>query len=328
MIKSILYPNNSYKVILLFALLIINSCKENLTLEKEIDKIQFQVKVERFDKLFMNSNKEKFLEYKSDFPFLFPKHIQDSVLFNRTKDPVQKLIKKSVDSVFFDFNSIEDNLVNLFKHIKYYNPSLRKPRLITVFSDVDYRNKVIVTDTIVLIGIDNYLGSEHPFYQGFFKYIRKNLKKDQIVVDLADAYAARMINQTVRNTFLDELIYQGKKMYLKDLWLPECQDHIKIGYTVDELNWANDNEFYIWEYFIENNLLYDTNPKLYERFIAKAPFSRFNLELDNESPPSLGIYIGWKIIRSYVDNNNISLINMLQADSQSIFKNAKFKPRK
>ena len=57
-------------------------------------------------------------------------------------------------------------------------------------------------------------------------------------------------------------------------------------------------------------------------------FSRFNLELDNESPPSLGIYIGWKIIRSYVDNNNISLINMLQADSQSIFKNAKFKPRK
>tara|TARA_B100001287_G_scaffold173948_1_gene146573 strand:+ start:157 stop:1143 length:987 start_codon:yes stop_codon:yes gene_type:complete len=328
MIKSILYPNNLYKVILLFALLIINSCKENLTLEKEIDEIQFEVKVERFDKLFMNSNKEKFLKHKSDFPFLFPKHIPDSVLFKRTKDPVQKLIKKSVDSVFFDFNSIEDNLVSLFKHIKYYNPSLRKPRLITVFSDVDYRNKVIVTDTIVLIGIDNYLGSEHPFYQGFFKYIRKNLKKDQIVVDLADAYAARMINQTVRNTFLDELIYQGKKMYLKDLWLPKCQDHIKIGYTVDELNWANDNEFYIWEYFIENKLLYDTNPKLYERFIAKAPFSRFNLELDNESPPSLGIYIGWKIIRSYLDNNNISLINMLQADSQSIFKNAKFKPRK
>ena len=55
---------------------------------------------------------------------------------------------------------------------------------------------------------------------------------------------------------------------------------------------------------------------------------KFNLELDNESPPSLGIYIGWKIIRSYLDNNNISLINMLQADSQSIFKNAKFKPRK
>ena len=173
MIKSILHSHNSYRVILFFTLLTINSCKENLTLEKEIDKIQFEVKVERFDKLFMNSNKEKFLEYKVDFPFLFPKHIPDSVLFQRTKDPVQKLIKKSVDSVFFDFNSIEDNLVNLFKHIKYYNPFLRKPRLITVFSDVDYRNKVIVTDTIVLIGIDNYLGSEHPFYQGFFKYIRK-----------------------------------------------------------------------------------------------------------------------------------------------------------
>ena len=328
MIKSILHPHSSYRVILFFTLLSINSCKENLKLQNEIDKIQFQVKVERFDKLFMSSNKEKFLDYKSDFPFLFPKHIPDSVLYERIKDPVQKLIKKSVDSVFFDFNSIEDNLVNLFKHIKYYNPSLRKPRLITVFSDVDYRNRVIVTDTVVLIGIDNYLGSEHPFYQGFFKYIRKNLKKDQIVMDLADAYATKMISQTVRNTFLDKLIYEGKKMYLKDLWLPNSLDHTKIGYTVDELNWANDNEFYIWQYFIENKLLYNTDPKLHERFIAKAPFSRFNLELDNESPSSLGVYIGWKIIRSYVDNNNVSLINMLQTDSQSIFKNAKFKPRK
>ena len=71
MIKSILHPHNSYRVILFFTLLSINSCKENLTLEKEIDKIQFEVKVERFDKFFMNSNKEKFLEYKVDFPFLF-----------------------------------------------------------------------------------------------------------------------------------------------------------------------------------------------------------------------------------------------------------------
>ena len=53
MIKSILHPHNSYRVILFFTLLSINSCKENLTLEKEIDKIQFEVKVERFDKFFI-----------------------------------------------------------------------------------------------------------------------------------------------------------------------------------------------------------------------------------------------------------------------------------
>jgi response regulator RpfG family c-di-GMP phosphodiesterase len=108
-----------------------------------------------------------FISYKNDFPFLFPNNIPDSILLQRKDDSIQKLIKSSVDSVFLDFSSIEDDLSSLYKHIKYYNPSLKKPRLITVFSDVDYRNKVIVTDTIVLIGIDNYLGLSMFFIQKF-----------------------------------------------------------------------------------------------------------------------------------------------------------------
>ena len=148
------------------------------------------------------------------------------------------------------------------------------------------------------------------------------------MVDLADKYASKMINQPVREIFLDELIYQGKKMYLKDLWLPKSEEYSRIGYTADELNWAEDNEFYIWQYFIENEILYDNNSKLYDRFIARGPFSRFNLQLDSESPSSLGIYIGWKIVKSFMKNNDIKLVNMLQSDSQYIFKNAKFKPKK
>ena len=44
-------------------------------------------------------------------------------------------------------------------------------------------------------------------------------------------------------TFLAELIYQGKKLYLKDLWVPSAEDSIKIGYTKAELQWAHDNAF-------------------------------------------------------------------------------------
>ena len=153
------------------------------------------------------------------------------------------------------------------------------------------------------------------------------MNKDQIVMDLADTYAARWINSLIRNTFLEELVYQGKKLYLKDLWVPSAEDYIKIGYTEGELQWAEANEFYIWQYFIENELLYSTESKLLTRFISPGPFSRFNLELDSESPGSIGRYIGWKIIRSYVKNNNTSLLQMLQMDAQSIFNKAKFKPK-
>ena len=274
----------------------------------------------------MKMKAERLRYLKMAYPFLFPKHIPDSVFLNRTQDPIQKMIQSSVDSVFMDFETTEKDLISLYKHIKYYRPSLVKPRLISVYSDVDYRNRVIVTDSIVIIGIDNYLGADHPFYEGFYKYVKKNLKKDQIVMDLADTYAARWINEPKRNTFLAELIYQGKKLYLKDLWVPSAEDSTKIGYTKGELQWAQDNAFYIWQYFVENELLYSTDPKLLSRFIATAPFSRFNLGLDSESPGGIGRYIGWKIVKSYVNNNDNSLVQLLQMDAQTIFNKSKYKP--
>ena len=311
----------------LFLFISVFSCDRKSALQKEIQAITMEVSVERFDQVFMKIKAENLAYLKIPYPFLFPNQTPDSVFIKRTQDPIQKLIQASVDSVFVNFESTELDLRSLYKHIKYYNPSLKKPRLITVYSDIDYRNKVIVTDSIVLICIDNYLGATHEFYDGFYSYIKKNMKKDQIVMDLADNYAARWINSPRRNTFLEELVYQGKKLYLKDLWVPSAEDHIKIGYTEDEFQWAEDNEFYIWQYFIENELLYSNELKLLTRFINPGPFSRFNLELDSESPGSIGRYMGWKIIRSYVKNNDTPLLQMLQMDAQSIFNKAKFKPK-
>ena len=326
MIFRALIFNKIYIAFSFLLFLSLFSCDQNSELEKTIKSLPIKVKVERFDQAFMKMKAERLRYLKMAYPFLFPKHIPDSVFLNRTQDPIQKMIQSSVDSVFMDFETTEKDLISLYKHIKYYRPSLVKPRLISVYSDVDYRNRVIVTDSIVIIGIDNYLGADHPFYEGFYKYVKKNLKKDQIVMDLADTYAARWINEPKRNTFLAELIYQGKKLYLKDLWVPSAEDSTKIGYTKGELQWAQDNAFYIWQYFVENELLYSTDPKLLSRFIAMAPFSRFNLGLDSESPGGIGRYIGWKIVKSYVNNNDNSLIQLLQMDAQTIFNKSKYKP--
>ena len=187
---------------------------------------------------------------------------------------------------------------------------------------------MVVTDSIVLIALDTYLGVDHEFYASFYDYIKQNLNKDQIVSDLATAYAERLIYQPKRSTFLEEMIYFGKQLYFKDLLIPFKEDYEKIGYLPEQYEWAQDNEFYIWQYFVENELLYETDRKLLTRFIIPAPFSRFNLELDSESPGRLGQYIGWKIVKSYMENNTTPLVKMLQMEATDIFKNAKFKPKK
>jgi len=90
-----------------------------------------------------------------------------------------------------------------------------------------------------------------------------------------------------------------------------------------------ENEIYIWQYFIENQLLYNTSPSLQKRFIEPAPFSKFYLEIDNESPGRIGVWLGWQIIKSYISRHPKTDINaILSLPAQTIFSKSNYKPRK
>jgi gliding motility-associated lipoprotein GldB len=304
------------------------SCETEDKLEKEIAKIDVTVNVERFDKLFAKVTPNTLPELKKDYPFMFSKNYNDSIWIARINDTLEQLLNREVAKAFENNISFEGEVESLFQHIKYYFKAFKSPRIITVTSDVDYRNKTIVTDSIVLIALDTYLGAKHEFYGSIPLYLKQNFESSQIVSDLATQYATQSIYQPKRKTFLDAMIYFGKILYFKDIMIPFKTDDSKIGYTNEQLDWAKDNESYIWRYFVERELLFDTDPKLLERFINPAPFSKFNLELDNESPGRLGQYIGWQIVKAYMAHNEVSLQQMLMTNAEDIFNNSKFKPRK
>nr|WP_317292964.1 gliding motility lipoprotein GldB [Aestuariibaculum lutulentum] len=305
------------------------SCQKEDKLESEIAKINVDAKVERFDQLFSKLTPSKLKDLKTAYPFMFNEKFTDSFWIDKASDSLQKVLFKEVDKTFNNFAQTELDIESLFNHLKYYFPEFHVPRIITVTSDVDYRNRVIVTDTIDIVALDNYLGADHEFYQSIPVYLREGFNKENIVVDLAGEYAKRYIYPVHNRTFLDEMIYFGKQMYFKDIMVPFKSEASRIGYTEDELKWAQTNESYIWRYFVEREMLFSTDSKLSGRFIADAPFSKFYLEgIDSESPGQLGQYIGWQIVRAYMKNNEVSLKDMLTANAEEIFNNSKFKPRK
>lgn len=314
--------------IVLLALMFFFSCKKESQLEKDIAKINVNVNVERFDLAFGKASASDLPKLKKTYPFLFSSRIPDSIWIEQMHDTLQQELFSEVEKTFADFDGIEEDIRRLFQHLKYYDKTFSEPRIITVTSNVDYRNKTIVTDTILIIALDNYLGSNHEFYGDIPKFITQNMDKSEIVSDLAANYAENYIFQSERKSLLDEMIYYGKELYFKDMIIPFKSDAEKIGYTQDQIDWAQNNESQIWSYFIERELLYSTDASLPGRFIADAPFSKFYLELDNESPGRLGQYMGWQIVKSYMKNNDVSMMDMLQKDAIEIFKNAKFKPKK
>ncbi|MBD0832859.1 gliding motility lipoprotein GldB [Aestuariibaculum sediminum] len=318
------------QVLVIFVIIsMLTSCKNDNKFEDDIAKIKIHTNIERFDTLFAAVTSSTLPKLKNDYPFMFSKKYTDSFWLDKVTDTLQVELFKEVAKTFSDFEEIEKDIELLFKHLKYYFPEFKTPRVITVTSDVDYRNRVIVTDTIDLIALDNYLGPDHDFYQSIPVYIREDFRKERMVVDLAGEYAKRYIYPVATKTFLDEMIYYGKLLYFKERMVPFVSEAVRLGYTVDELEWAQVNESEIWRHFVEHEMLYSTDSKLSERFIEAAPFSKFYLEgIDTESPGQLGQYIGLQIVRAYMDNNEVLMKDMLITQTDEIFNKSKFKPRK
>ncbi|OED39560.1 gliding motility lipoprotein GldB [Flavobacteriaceae bacterium (ex Bugula neritina AB1)] len=312
-----------------FICCIIYSCGKESDIEKEIAKIPVQLGIERFDRVFADLTPQNIEEVKKQYPFLFPKKFSDSVWLTKTKDTLQLEINREVEKKYNNFTNEKEKLQVLLQHIKYYFPEVTIPRVITITSDVDYRRKIVLSDNLLIISLDTYLGEDHYFYDGIQVYLKKHFIRERIVPDVATMYAKQLVELPRNRTFLANMIYYGKEVYLKSLFLPNFSDAQKIGYMEEEYVWAEENEEEIWRYFVDKQLLYSTDSDLSPRFLYPAPFSKFYLEeIDRESVDRVGQYIGWKIIASYMKNNNVSLRQLLMTDAETIFHASKYKPKR
>jgi len=312
----------------LIALVFFISCNKKDKVEEAIEEVPVALEVERFDKIFYETPVQDLPKIKKEYPYFFPAGNEDTVWTNKMKNPLLRELYAEVQKQFGDFQSERTELEELFRHIKYYFPQTKLPKVITLISEVDTDSKVIYADSLLLISLDVYLGKDHRFYEGFPEYQRTSFEKSQLLPDVVSDFALRKIPPPRDRTLLSQMIYFGKELYLKDVLIPQVSDADKIGYTPEQITWSQENEGYVWRYFIDENLLYDSDPKLPGRFINPAPFSKFYLEIDNESPGKIGMWIGWQIVRSYMKNNDVSLQQLLQADAKEIFDNSKYKPKK
>src|SRR5690606_33346628 len=105
----------------------------------------------------------------------------------KSLDTLHKQLENEVDKVFSDFSNYEEEISLLFKHMKYYFPEFKEPKILTLISDVDYRSKVIYADSLVVVGLDNFLGAEHFFYVDIHRYIAKNMTPEQLTPEIAEA---------------------------------------------------------------------------------------------------------------------------------------------
>ena len=281
----------------------------------------------RFENIFFDAHPDSLHEVEKRFPYFFPKSYPFSVWVNRRTDSLQLALYEQTKSI--SNSDIKNQLAPFMDGIARVFKSTRLPKkVITITSDVDYNSKVILNDSMALIAIDNFLGENHHMYEGIALYLRQGMELKQLSKELAESFAENVVASAEDRSFLAQLIYYGKIQFLKQSILSDYSEDRILGYTPDQLAWAMKNEKEIWNFFVSKELLYSTDPDLIKRFISPAPFSKFYLNIDVDSPGQIGQWLGLQIVKAYQKKEKKSIAELLNTPYRELFEKSKYKPRR
>jgi hypothetical protein len=231
--------------------------------------------------------------------------------------------------VFPDIDEIETDLENAFRHYLYYLPDRKAPGIFTCITG--FNNSIITGDSLLGISLDRYLGADCEYYPrlGIYNYISARMTPAYVVPDCIYGWAASewdfQSTGYQADNVLSEVIHQGKLKFFEKCMLPEKDDELIFGFTPGQMKFCRNNEDQMWQYLIENDLLFSTDQFIIRKLTGEAPFTSY---FTAESPGRAAVWIGFKIVEAYMmKNRNISLQNLMnENDVQLMLEKAKYNP--
>ncbi len=254
--------------------------------------------------------------------------LQDPAIFEAfVKTPDIRQLYDTCTIIYGDFSDLEAQFNQAFKFFKYHFPERELPKVVTYLSEYSLGN--FTYENILGIGLDFFLGANYPRYNpNFFpEYIRRTMNKQHLVAKSIETLATGMVGDPEKTQMLDVMLTNGKVLFLMDALLPHLPDSIKLGYTAAQTEWCSNNELQIWSHLVGEDLLYSSRMRDVRKLVEHSPNAP---GMPPEAPGRVANWIGWQIIKSYMQRHpDSSYEDLLQIkDSQQILNRSKYKPQR
>lgn len=329
----------------LFFCIILFSCNHQKP-APDVSGIKVDIVLKRFDKdLFSidtNHMDASIDKLQKEYGSFLNDYLYNIMVLPPQKDSVVTKIKMFLRDYSFVYDTVQkkfpgfkpefEQIKKGLQYVKYYFPEYKTPaEVITFIGPVEgYAN--VLTQSGLAVGLQLYLGKNFPVYSSEFitevypDYQQRRFEPAYIAVNcmkniISDLYPEKNGS--------DPLVYQmvdaGKRLYMLDHFLPQAEDTLKTGYTQKQLNGCYENEASIWNYFVQNNLLFITDPIQVRDYMQDGPFTE---AFGKDSPGFIGQFIGWQIVKKWMDKHeNVSLAQLVNTPEKQIYEESKYKPR-
>lgn len=311
----------------------------------DVSNIPITVKIERFDRAFAGIDtlnalpglkllQEQYPTFTNDYltRVLFFENVADSAI--RAKmvqtfltNPDIRALQDSVGKKFADIRPLENELTQAFRLAKYYVPKFHAPQVLTFISAINNYGAITI-DSVLGIGLDMYMGADFPVYRmlpDLPEYMVRKFTPENIPVNVMTVLYQQLDAPKDGGTLATQLVYQGKQQYFLEHTLPETEEHIRLGYTRGQLDFCNKSEKMIWQYFVENKLLYNQEGQVIARYTGEGPSTQ---GLPAEAPGKIGAFAGYRIVQAFMQRHKEYTLEKLMStqDAMLIFNGAKYRP--
>ena len=238
-------------------------------------------------------------------------------------------VYRSTAEIYEDIREIEEEMEVAWKHYRYYFPDAGIPEIYTCISG--FNSSYIIGNEVIGISLDRYLGRDSEYYPmlGIYNYQTLWMIREKIVSDCMYAWASSTWinedNEDKSTDVMNAMIHEGRLLYFTKCMLPDEEDTLLFRFTEMQMQFVVNNEQQIWEYLVEHDMLFSTDPLLLKKLTGDAPFTSY---FTSESPGRAANWIGYRIVESFMRKNpDVSLSDLMKEDKlPSILERSKYSP--
>ena len=351
MMKRLIFP-----MVVVVALLF--SCNGNKGIP-DVSGIKINVEVKRFEKDFfaIDTNQvegslhkiiQKYPQFTPDFVYNILGLDLENVLISGTAEQKgvstfirdYKPMKDSVDLIFGDFKKEANEIKNGLQFVKYYFPKYQLPKAIITFIgpiDANFQTSFgtqgdILTSEGLGVALQLHLGSKFSAYTSplgqeiYPDYMSANFDPAHIPVNcmhniIDDLFPVKPSGKPL----IEQMVENGKRLYLLLKFLPYTDENICLGYTEKQLKESYNHEALIWQFFMSNDLLNNSDQNIVKNYIGESPRTA---ELGDNAPGNLGSFVGLQIVKKFMNNFPETTLNdLMKLPPRDVYSRSKYKPR-
>ena len=248
------------------------------------------------------------------------------------QDPHEQHLYKVVKLRFGDFTKQKKEILDGYKNYKYYFPEDTLRDVVTYISNFTMNINPVGEDYTGL-SLEMYMGDTFTAYKVIKPelptFLHKLFTPSQVPIQNLKA----IINEKIRmngghkGRVLDEMVLWGKLFYICEKVLPNSSIYEILGYDEEEWQWNKDNESEIWRFFIKDKKMFENMNNANFKLFSEGPRTNYAGVPIDYCAPMLGKFTGYKLISSYMENNDLSLEELVSdTDSDKILKLSEYKP--